>query len=153
MWILNFIPDSVLLILIRAVITAGILGIVIGFFIKFIPWINIYRTPILLVSIVVLCAGIYMYGGYGTEMHWRQQVEEIKNQLAQAEKQSQQINEKIIYRTKEKVLVVNRAVEVTKKEIEYKEKIINKNCQLNADAVNLYNQAVSGNVDEKGSKE
>ena len=61
MWLLHLLPDSLILFIVYALMGLGALGIIAGFFIKFIPWINIYRTPIQIVSIVLFCSGVYWY--------------------------------------------------------------------------------------------
>ena len=120
MWILHFLPDSFILYVVYAAMTLGLAGVVISYVIRFIPFINIYRTPIQIVSILLLVAGVYWYGGYSTEMWWRGETARLQEEIRKSEERAPVITKEIVYKTKEKILVVKRGVEVIKKEIEIK---------------------------------
>jgi energy-coupling factor transporter transmembrane protein EcfT len=148
MWVLHFLPDSFILYIVYAAIALGVAGIVTSYVIRFVPFINIYRTPIQIVSILLLIAGIYWYGGYTTEMIWREEARKLQEKIDVAEAKAPVITKEIVYKTKEKILVVKRGVEVIKKEIEIKREIINEGCKLNPIAVEMYNKGVTGPKEE-----
>jgi len=126
----------------------GAIGILASYVIKFIPFLNIYRTPIQIVSIILLCAGIYWYGGYDTEMQWRARVAEMEAKVKESEEKAPIITKEIVTKYKDKILVVKKGVEVIKKEIEVKREIINEGCKLNPTAVEIYNKGVTGPGEE-----
>lgn len=121
MWVLQFLPDSFILYVVYCAMAAGAIGILTSYVIKFIPFINIYRTPIQIISIVIFCAGVYWYGGYDTEMQWRARVTEMENKIAAAEQKSQKANEELQNKVIEKTKVVR---EKGKIQIEYINRLV-----------------------------
>lgn len=140
-WMISLIPDSVLLWIINTVLLIGAVGTLAGFFIKFIPFVNQYRTPIQIIGVLLLTAGVYFKGGYGVEMMWRERVAELEKQVAAAEEKSQQVNEKIVVEYKDRVQVITDTKVVVQEEIKEKEVIINAECKVPDDAVNILNHS------------
>jgi hypothetical protein len=141
MWLLHLLPDSLILFIVYALMGLGALGIIVGFFIKFIPWINIYRTPILIVSILLFCSGVYWYGGYTTEMLWREEVAKLEAKVAEAEKQSVKTNTVIKKVYVDRVKIVKQDVVVVQEKIREVEKLIDKDCKVAPEAIQLLNEA------------
>lgn len=121
MWILSFLPDSFILYVVYAAMSAGAAGILVSYLIKFVPFINIYRTPIQLVSIVLFCAGVYWYGGYSTEMAWRQRVADLEDQVKKSEEKSREANKQLETKIVEKTKVIR---EKGKIRIEYINRLV-----------------------------
>jgi hypothetical protein len=119
----------------------GLIGILASFFIKFIPFINIYRTPIQIISIIVFCSGIYWYGGYTTEMLWRDEVAKLEEQVKEAEKKSNKVNKVIQKVYVDRVKIVKQDVVVIQEKIREVSNVIDKDCKVSPEAVNLLNQA------------
>lgn len=92
MWILSFTPDWVF----HAISLAGVIGIIAGFLLAFIPLINKYKLVIQVISIVLLTFGIFMEGAILNEQVWKLRVAEVEKQLAEAEAKSQKENVKIV---------------------------------------------------------
>jgi hypothetical protein len=84
----------------------GVLGIVLGFFVKFIPVVNTYRLPIQIVSIIIFCVGLWWQGGYSVEQAWRKRVTELEAQVARAQEQSKTVNQKIKTKVVTKIQIV-----------------------------------------------
>jgi hypothetical protein len=141
MWLLHLLPDSFILLIVYALMGLGALGILLGFFIRFIPWINIYRTPIQIVSIVLFCSGVYWYGGYTTEMIWREQVAALQQQVADSEKKSVETNTVIKKVYIDRIKVVKQDVVVVQEKIREVQKIIDQDCRVAPEAINLLNEA------------
>jgi hypothetical protein len=148
MWILHLLPDNFILYVVYALLGIGILGILVTSFMRGSVFVNIYRIPLQLIFIAIFCAGIYWYGGYSTEMLWREEARKLQEKIDKAEKKAPIITKQIVYKTKEKILVVKHGVEVVKKEIEIKREVINEGCKLNPTAVELYNKGVTGPKEE-----
>jgi hypothetical protein len=144
MWILHFLPDSFILYVVYSVMALGVAGVVTSYVIRFIPFINIYRTPIQIVSILLLVAGVYWYGGYSTEMWWRTETERLQDEIKKSEEKAPIITKEIVTKYKDKIVIVKRGVEIVKKEIEIKREIINEGCKLNPTAIEMYNKGVTG---------
>lgn len=121
MWVLNFLPDSFILYVVYLAMAAGAIGIVSSYVIKFIPFLNIYRTPIQIVSIILFCAGVYWYGGYDNEMTWRKRVAEMEEKVRLAEEKSREANKQLESKVVEKTKVIR---EKGKIRIEYINRLV-----------------------------
>ena len=121
-WMLSFIPDSLFI-----WITYGLMTIGAGLYIasKLVTWIPLmgqYKLPAELIGIVVLLGGVYLFGGYGVEMSWRDKVRVLEEKVKVAEAKSQevkiQIQEKIVYKTKvvkeKETVYIDRIKEIAK---------------------------------------
>jgi len=102
MWILQFLPDSVILWFTNILLLAGLVLTVLGFFVHRIPLLYQYQLPFRIGGIMILAVGIYFRGGYGVEMAWRERVAELEQKLDQAKVKSAaataQIQERVVYR-------------------------------------------------------
>jgi len=141
MWLLHLLPTSLILWIVNIAMIAGAIGILASFFIKFIPFINIYRTPIQIVSIIVFCSGVYWYGGYSTEMIWRDQVAQMEAKVAESEVKSKKVNRVIQKVYVDRVKVVKQDVVVVQEKIREISNTIDKDCKITPEAIDLLNQA------------
>ena len=141
MFLLHLLPSSFLLWIINVLLAVGLIGLLVGFFIRFIPFINIYRTPILIASTIIFCIGLYWKGGYSVEQDWRERVEQLEGQVKQAEKQSVKANTVIKKVYVDRVKVIKQDVVVVQEKIKEIEKLIDKDCKIAPEAVQLLNQA------------
>jgi hypothetical protein len=97
MWILNFLPDWIF----YALFFIGIVGLISTFVMKFIPFVYVYRTPIQVVSVILIAIGTYMSGAISNNEKWEAKVKELEIKLAGAEVAAAKVNTEII----EKVVV------------------------------------------------
>jgi uncharacterized membrane protein len=97
MWILNFLPDWIF----YALFFIGIVGLIATFVMKFIPFVYVYRTPIQVVSVILIAIGTYMSGAISNNEKWEAKVKELEIKLAGAEVASAKVNTEIV----EKVVV------------------------------------------------
>lgn len=109
MWILSFTPDWVF----HSIALAGVVGIIAGFLLSFIPLVNKYKLPIQIISIVLLTFGIFMEGAILNEQVWKLRVAEVEAKLAQAEAESAKENTKIV----EKIVVKKEIIKTRGKDI------------------------------------
>jgi hypothetical protein len=148
MFLLNFIPDALLLWIVNAILIAGIIGTVVafffGFFVRFIPWIIPYRMLLQIVALVLLIAGVYFKGGVSVEMAWREKVAELEAKVAVAEQKSKEVNEKIVTVYQDRVKVVKETQVVVQEKIKTVEVKIDSQCKITADTVDILNQAATG---------
>jgi hypothetical protein len=140
-WMISLIPDSVLIWIINTVLLAGAVSTVAGFFIKFIPFVNQYRTPIQIIGVALLTAGVYFKGGYGVEMMWRERVAELEKQVAAAEEKSELLNIDLEEERKRKNKVITETKIVIQEQIREKEKIINAECKVPEQAIDILNNS------------
>ena len=142
MFLLHFLPDSFLHTIINIVLLSGAGLTAIGFFlVGFIPGLRNYKTLIQIIGVVLLAAGIYFKGGYGVEMEWRAKVEALQAKVAEAEAISKETNvviqEKIVTKVKH---IKDTQVKIQQQIVE-KEHVINAECTIPAEAIELLNKA------------
>jgi hypothetical protein len=102
MWILHFLPESLILFVTTALLLAGIVTTTISF----LPLLAQYRTPTQVLGIALLVAGVYLRGGLSIEMEWRERVAEMEQKVAEAQAQSQKVNETVKTRVVTKTQVI-----------------------------------------------
>ena len=146
MWMLSFVPDSLLLYIVNAILIAGAIGTFFTFFIlhrvvRWIPAIAPYHLILQIISIVLLIGGVYFKGGYGVEMEWREKLRIAQEKAAAAEAQAKELNTKLDaeIKKKQKVIVENRVV--YQERIKEVEKIIDAKCEVATEAVDIHNAA------------
>jgi uncharacterized membrane protein YraQ (UPF0718 family) len=146
MWMLAFVPDAFLAYIVNAILIAGAIGTFFTFFIlhrvvRWVPAIAPYHLILQIVSIVLLVAGVYLKGGYGVEMEWREKLRIAEERAKAAEEQAKVVNEKIVTVYKDRVKVVTDTKFVIQEKIKEVEKIIDKECKVAPEAVDIHNAA------------
>lgn len=140
-WMLSLVPDAFLLWFINILLLVGLGGTIAGFFIKFIPFVNTYRLPVQLVSIVLLVLGVFFKGGYATEMAWRDKVKAAEERAAIAEQKAEETNAQIQTKIVEKIKVVKENTIVYRDRIKEVEKLMDAKCEVIPEAVEIHNAA------------
>jgi len=102
MWILHFLPDSIILAFCNTLLFAGILATAAGFVAHRIPGLWSYQLGFKLGGIALLVLGVYFRGGLAVEETWRERVAAVEARLAQAEKASADANTKIDTKSQKK---------------------------------------------------
>jgi hypothetical protein len=104
MWMLQFLPDAVILWFCNILLLLGVVLTVLGFFVHRIPFLYQYQLPLKIGGVVLLALGVYFRGGYAVEMTWRERVAALEKQLQAAEAKSAEVNtvvqDKVVYRDK-----------------------------------------------------
>jgi hypothetical protein len=121
MWLLNFLPTGFLEFIINAVLVGSVSGIVLGFFGSKLPFVGTHATIIKYVSIVLFCVGLYWKGGFSVEKEWRERVEAMEIKVKQAEAQAKEANEQINTRVVERTKVVREKGQI---QIEYINRLV-----------------------------
>ncbi len=143
-WMLGLIPDSVFIWITYLLFSTGLVLYIASKLIKWFPIISRYKLLSEVVGVVLLVVGAYIYGAYGTEMAWREKVKELEAKVAESEAKSKTANsviqEKIVTKVKEIKVFQDRIKEV----IVEKEKIIDAQCKVPVEALDILNQAAKG---------
>jgi len=148
MWLLTFLPDSLLMYIINGILVAGAVSFFLSFFVlhrilnKF-PALAPYHLIIQIISVVLLVSGIYFKGGYSTEMMWRERVKEAEAKVAVVEQQSQLLNTQLEEERKKKQKVKVEYYNTVKTEIKEVEKVINAKCEVDPKVNELHNKAAT----------
>lgn len=146
MWMLWWVPDSLLQWIVHAILVAGVVGTFLSFFllhriVRWFPALAPWHLLIQIVSIVLLVGGVYFKGGYDTEASWRAKVKEAEEKVAIAEQQSQKLNEDLKAEQQKKQKVRVEYYNTVKTEIKEVEKQINAECKLDPKVNELVNKA------------
>ncbi len=146
MWILSFLPDSFLLFIVNTILIAGIIGTIVSFFFisrlaRWFPSIVPYYWLLQIFSIVVLIAGVYFKGGYSVEQEWRDRVAALEAKIAIVEEKSKEANNKLNEVVKSKTKVIHDTKVITKEKLKVVEKLIDKECKVPGEAVDIHNAA------------
>jgi len=100
MWILTILPETA----IHIIFGIGVLGVIAGFVLGFIPFIRAYKLAIQVCSILLLVFGVYLEGGLADYKEWELKVAEMKAKAAETEakgaEKNVEIQEKIVEKTK-----------------------------------------------------
>lgn len=144
MWIIQYLPEIV----VHTIFTAGVLGVIAGFVLGFIPSIKPYKLAVQVISLLVLTFGVYLEGALADTKEWELKIKELEVKVAQAEAKSAQVNTVIQERVVTKTHVVReKAQEVIKyidRDVVKKEEVVKfvERCSLPQDIVDAHNKAV-----------
>lgn len=149
MWLLSFLPDSLLMYIINSVLVAGVVSFFLSFFVlhrilnKF-PALAPYHLMIQIISVVLLVSGIYFKGGYSTEMMWRERVKEVEAKVAAAESKSKETNIVVQTQYRDKVKTVKEVQVVVQERIVKESVQMDSECKVDSNAISILNQAAGG---------
>jgi hypothetical protein len=147
MWILHFLPDTLIIWICNMVLLAGIALTATAFFIQRIPFINQYRTPAQVLGIALLVLGVYWRGGYAVEQEWRERVALVEARVAAAEAQSKEENTKIVTKVVTQTQVIRTRGEdiikyVDREIVRYDEKFApGGQCEIPLEFIKAHNDA------------
>jgi hypothetical protein len=155
MWMLTLVPDSFLFYVVNIILIAGAVGTFLTFFVihrivRWFPAIAPYHLILQIISIVMLVAGVYLKGGYGVEMAWRERAAELEAKVKESEEKAKQVNEKVVVQYRDRVKVVTDTKIVIQEKIKEVEKIVDGQCKVAPEAVIIHNEAAKmPNKDKK----
>lgn len=148
-WMLSFIPDSWLEIITYSIVAVGIGLYIASKLVAWIPFIKSYKFPLELIGVILYGIGAFYAGGYGVERIWRERVAELEKRVSEAENRQAEVVKVIETKVITKIKTITQVKEVIKKEIEYREKEINANCDVSPSAIEMFNKAVTNPEEEK----
>ena len=134
MWLLNWLPDFV----IHLMVILGVLGVIASWFFGFVPFISQYKLPIQIISIIVLVFGIWIEGANSNNNSWLLKVKELETKLARAETQSAQVNTILVENIVEKEKIIKDKQNELKIAIN---KYSTDECKLSNASVSLFNSS------------
>ena len=137
MWIINWLPEFV----VHLILLAGVVGTIAGFVLGFIPFVSKYKLPIQIISLILLSLGVYLEGGLAEKAKWELRVKEMEVKVAEAEAKSAVVNTEIV----EKVITQKQVIKVKgDKVIEYIDrevKVFDNTCTVPEIAIKAHNMA------------
>ena len=146
MWMLSFVPDSLLLYIVNAILVIGAVGSFLTFFVlhrilRWFPALSPYYLVLQIISAVLLVGGIYFKGGYNTEVSWREKLRVAEQRAKAAEEQAKVVNEKVVVQYRDRVKVVTDTKIVIQEKLKEVEKVIDSKCEVAPEAVDIHNAA------------
>ena len=154
MWILSVLPDY----FIHLLLTVGIVGVILGFVLGFIPLIGKYKLPIQIISILVLTLALYLEGGLENDRLWQLKVKEVQAKVAVSEtkavEKTVEIQEKIVNKTKVIKQKGDDIIKYIDREIVKNEEIIKyiENCPVPKEIIEQHNKVVNLTNQSSGEK-
>jgi len=147
MWILHFLPDTLIIWVCNLTLLAGVLLVVAGLFADRIPVISQYQVPFRVLGIALLTLGVYFRGGYAVEQAWRERVAELEAQVAEAKQASEKVNTVIQTRVVTKTRVIKEKADTIVEYVDRDREIIkfDTTCPVPQEAIDVHNEAAAMN--------
>lgn len=142
MFLISFLPDWVF----HLMLLVGVLGIVVGFFLSSIPFVNTYSREIQLGAILLTIAAVWFEGGLSNESKWQQRVAELEKKVLEAEVKSAQANSKLDALANKKSQVTKETQYVVKEQIRGSASTIDGQCRITDVTVDILNAAARNQV-------
>ena len=149
-WMFSLIPDAILNWVYWLIIAAGLTGLFAGWIGKWIPFYGNYVQFLKPIGIVLLVLGVWLRGGYDTEMRWRAKVEEAQAKVAKAEEASNNFNTKLEEERKKKSKVRTEYITTVKERIVKETQVIDAECKVAPEALSILNDAAKNPI-KKGT--
>jgi len=155
MWVLHFIPDSLILWFTNLLLFVGIVAAVASVVVHRIPVLWRYQIPFKIAALVLLAAGVYLRGGYATEMAWRERGAELEAAVNQYEIESQELNKKLAEAEKNRITYVQGRVQIVKQYIDREVKVYDGKfgpggtCAFPQEFINAHNQSAAKPEEKK----
>jgi len=143
MLLLSLIPDSFLVYFVNIIFYVGLISTLLGFILRF-NFLTPYRLICQVVGVLFLSAGLYFKGGYEVEQQWRDRVNELQKKVEIAEEKAKTANAEIQTKVITKIQKIHDTKVVTKEIIKEKRVLIDANCDVPQEAIDILNNAAKG---------
>ena len=149
MWLITFLPDAMVALVIYTIIIAGAGLLIASGLTRWFPVVAAYRTPMTVMGIVIFSFGIYLQGARANESVWQQRVQDLEAKVAQAEAASAQATVEIVEKVVNKTQVVREKAQT---EIQFIDRVLKENqeiikyverCPVPAELLDAHNRAAT----------
>lgn len=144
MWIIDWLPDWAF----YFILIAGVAGLIVSFFIKFIPFVNTYRLPLQIISVILTVAGVWFAGGIAKDKEYRAEIEAAKARAELAEQKAKEATARVEYVFLDRVKTVKDVQVVVQERIRDISVKVDEQCKVIPEVIDVHNQAVRN----KGAK-
>ena len=141
MWILHFLPDSIVLWFCNILLFTGIIATVAGFFAHRIPGLWQYQLAFKIGGIALLVLGVYFRGGLAVEQEWRERVAKVEARLAEAEAASAVANQQIDTRVQKQVTQIRQRMTYVRQYVDREVVRYNDQCVIPQPFIDVHNRA------------
>ncbi len=147
-WIIAFLPEWI----IHSILGLGVLGLLVAFFVQFIPFVNTYKYFIKIASSILLVLGLFLQGALAYKQSTALAVAKLEAKLAKAEAESQKTNVEIV----EKIVKDTEVIRLKGKTVtEYVDREVIKydnKCELPLEVIKAHNMAATLKIEPEGEK-
>ena len=159
MWLITFLPDAMVALVVYSIIAVGAGLIIASMLTRWIPAVAAYRTPLQVFGAIVLMFGIYLQGGRANEAEWQARVQELELKLAQSQvdsgKKNVEIQTQVVTKTRvlrekgeEIIRYIDREVVKNQEVVRYIEQ-----CPVPKEIIDAHNAAAMLNQAAQGGKQ
>jgi uncharacterized protein YacL len=148
-WLLTLLPVWI----IHAVLGAGVLGLLIAFFVQRIPFVKTYGYLIKIASSVLLVLGLFLQGALAYKESTALAVAKLEKKLAEAEAKSQKTNTEIVEKIVTDTQIIREKGQTITEYVDREISVYNDRCILPKEVINAHNMAATLNLDEGASEE
>jgi hypothetical protein len=141
MFILHFLPDSVIVWFCNILLLTGIVATTAGFVAHRIPVLWSYQLGFKLAGIALLVLGVYFRGGLAVEEQWRERVAAVEARLAEAEKASASANTQIETKAQKKTTEVRQRTQYIRQYVDREVVKYNDQCVIPPPFIDAHNRA------------
>jgi len=141
MWILHFLPDSIILAFCNCLLITGIVAVAAGFVAHRIPVLWSYQLAFKLAGIALLVLGVYFRGGVAVETEWRERVAQVEAKLAVAEKASAEANKGIEQNTQKKTTEIRQRTQYIRQYVDREVVKYDAGCAIPQPFIRAHNDA------------
>jgi hypothetical protein len=140
-----------------------VLSIIVGgagvYLSSYIPKLGVPPVILRTLGVILMVGGVYLYGGYGTEMTWRERAAKLQAEIDKKNNESAKVTEKIVTEYVTKTKVIKEKGDVIVKEVpKYITKESDDKCTIPKSFIVLHNGAsrnevpdAAGGIDETPS--
>jgi hypothetical protein len=137
MWLLNFLPDFAF----HIMLIIGILGIIAGFVLNSIPFINTNGKLIQVVSILLTVVAVWYEGGIAKDQEYKKQIAQLELKVSKAEAESAAANTKLAEEILKHQQAIKDITAANKQRLNNQATDLNKSCKINDNVISILNDA------------
>jgi hypothetical protein len=145
MWLLSFITEWMT----HAILAVGIILVIVGFVLDFIPFVKPYQLACQVIGIIMLGFGLYSEGKLAESQSWDAKVKDLEVKLAEAEVRAANVNTEIVTQTVTKNQIIKEKGEDVIKYIDREVVKYDNTCPIPQSVIKAHNAAAQNKkVDE-----
>jgi len=143
MWILEWIPFWIF----DVALIIGIIGFIVTYLLRFIPIpsLYLYKSPIQILSVLIIIISVYMLGSIANEEAWKLKIAEYEVKIAEARAESEKVNVQIV----EKIVTKTKVIKEQNKDvIQFVDREVIKydsKCEIPSEVIDALNMAAERN--------
>lgn len=141
MFILHFLPDSIIIWFCNILLFAGIVATAAGFVAHRIPVLWSYQLAFKIGGIALLVLGVYFRGGLAVETEWRERVAAVEAQLAVAERASAEANTQIDTKSQKKTTEIRQRTQYIRQYVDREVVKYDAGCVIPQPFIQAHNEA------------